>query len=69
VELVVNLVKVARVALEDLGIRVALVELVELAVLLAPAEVAVMAVMAVTDRTLIAKAALAVQVELVMKLV
>jgi hypothetical protein len=45
------------------------VELLELAVLLAPAETAVMAVMAVTPMILIAKAALAVKVELVVQLV
>ncbi len=47
----VQLVKVALVATEDLGTMVALVELVELAVLLAPME---MAAMAVTGMILIA---------------
>ncbi len=50
----VELVKVAWVATEDLGKRVALVELVELAVLLAQAEMVVMAVMVVKPMTIIA---------------
>ncbi len=50
----VNLVMVARVATEDLGMRAALVVLAGLVELLAPSEMAVMAVMEVTAQVLLA---------------